>query len=550
MKIVSWIKSHPWMSLSIVSLIVLVGSVYGQLFQSYFATDEWWGFSFAVARPTFREIIQPTGLVSPGSNLLIAGLYRAFGINLPVWAGLALALHLTTTGLIYWLAARLSRSLLVGFASAALFAILPMGSEFVHQLSLLPGAVGVALAFSSLVAYSYRKPWVAAGLFLLSLSFTPYTAPFAGLVFLVELTLVERKTAWRSLLRLGPVAAVVAGYIWMVQAIAVKSGQLSDRPISGDTALAERLQMIGTKIYQTYGELILYRPGQIDRALVLQASHWLVGIALVIIVYLFWRRQVALARSALIGLLWIPVAISIFATLNTVHLESSYSGRYFYVSMAGLALLVSSLAVGVVNDLTVRKPKLAPLAVIGLVIVGILYYAPRTAKAVANEVGVGKTRRHIMETILADVPKPLPHDALFCFTSNAVHYGQSGDKIPLPFVHNFLFNIALFYRADDPQFRVFFTEGGYFLNPAANYYYYRDDPTAPSRIGPGLGFATNLENCQFLKTTYGILSLDEVYGFAYDGNRQRLTSISQPLRRYLAGDQSARAELYPWESTK
>lgn len=528
-------------------LIFLAILAYGRLIHGYFATDEWWAFSYAIAARNFRELLLPSGVYAPSANMFIYWLYQAFGLNALVWALIALGLHLGNTVLLYVIILRLSSNRLIGFLAAAAFTVLPMGSQFLHQFSMMPTS-GMATFFAllALLAYVYRRGIVAAILFFIALSFSPYAGPFVLLLPLMELVLFERKNWKQTVVRVGAVGLAFGAYLLALQQTSLKSQQLHDRPISGDSHVFERLLVVGQKMYQSYGELWHSLPGTIDSQLMLRTSTWIIVIALVLIVFIAYRRQWLAAKVTLIGLLWIPFSVSLFSTLNTVALDATFPGRYFYVTTVGVGLMFGGILAGLL-PLTLRKVRVSDLAIgcVALLLIG--FGLPKTQRAVAGEVELGQRRRMIMDTITTSAPKPLGRDALFCFTSNVGHYGTGPVDIPLPFVHNFNFNLAVYYRADVPALRDLFTESGYFVNPAASYYHHSRDKNDPHGIGPGIGFATNMDKCRALKEQYaGILDLEDIYAFAYDGNKGKVTDITAVTRQYLAGDQSIRDLLFPW----
>jgi len=55
-----------------------------------------------------------------------------------------------------------------------------------------------------------------------------------------------------------------------------------------------------------------------------------------------------------------------------------------------------------------------------------------------------------------------------------------------------------------------------------------------------------LSQCQQIVANNSYVTADRIFGFAYDGKDDTLHDISLPLRRYIAGDMSAKDALYPW----
>jgi hypothetical protein len=407
---------------------------------------------------------------------------------------------------------------------------------------------GRTFELAAALAYVYRRPYLAAGLFLVALGFSPYVVAGGIMIILIELVLFEKKKWRQSLLSGGLIAAVLASYVVIQKFITLKSTRVYDRPleVTAGGGLASRLQAVASKLYQVYGEVVNYQPGHLNQHQTLLIATLLVLGSLAVIALLFWRKQYRLARVALLAGAWIPTSVLLFSTLNTVSTDAAFPSRYLYTTSIGLSLLLATLLVGLLTVANVGQR--SAWVVGGAVLAGLLaFYLPKTQTVLTKEVALGSHRQAIMQAVDQSVAKPLPGAALFCFTSNASHYREDPAKIPLPFVHNFSFNLAVTYRANEPLFREFFDEGGIFLNPAASFYWYRKTPTGG--IGPGLGFATNLEECARLKADYSFLNEKNIYGFAYDGFTGKLTDISQPLGQYLNGDQSVRDQLYPWPHT-
>lgn len=525
--------------------LILIG--YGSLTRGYFATDEWWAFSYAISHPDIKSQLATSGVHAPAANLFIAWLYRTFGLNASIWGLLTLFFHLANTVMVYGLGTKLSGSRLVGLFSAAAFTSLPMGSQFLHQFSLMPTAgIATFFAFFALILYSWRRLIPAVISFAIGLAFSPYISPFIFLFFLIEAVLFQKKQWRRSLGHYGVIATLFAGYLLLQRRTTLKSDQLHDRPISGESDLFDRLQVVGQKIYQSFGELVSNLPGTISMELVLQRSTYLFIIGLALIGLLFWYRRWQLAKTALAGLLWIPASVTLFATLNTVALDATFPGRYLYIPTVGLGLLIGSL-LAAWQPTTKQNRAFNQSAIVAIIIVFLGFYLPQTRQNVLGEVKIGEMRHQIMDQIIQAVPRPLRRDALFCFTSNTGHYGVGPEQIPLPFVHNFAFNLGVVYRSNEPKLKDFFEANGFFLNPAASFYYLSGDQNDPHGIGPGIGFATSPEQCQGVIARHPTaLSLEDVYGFAYDGTKARLTDITLPLQQYLAGDQSVKSQLYPW----
>ncbi len=492
----------------------------------------------------------PAGLYAPAANLFIYLLYKFFGINASVWAILTLLFHTLNTYLIYWYTKRVTGRAIIGLLTAGLFAFMPMGSQFLHQFSMMPtSGIAVTLALISLILYSYQRSIMAAFFLFLSFNFSPYTIPFLFFLFLTEAVYFNRKKWLSSIGRFCAILVALGTYYYLLNEASLKSGELHDRPISGDSNLLDRLQVIGQKAYQGYSELLLNLHGQIDPDMAVRYSTIIVATSLLLIGLLLWRKQYQLTKTALLGLLWIPASLSLFSTLNTVALDAVFPSRYFYIATAGYGLLIGSIAVGLI-DKTYRRIKLGEVLVFLLLVVSIIRYLPTTRQIVAGEVALGTTRKMIMNSIIAQLPSHLGRDALFCFTGNAGHYGQGPEMLPLPFVHNFAFNLAVYYRADAEPLYDFFNETGYFVNPAPSFYYYSKEQKDPDGIGPGIGFTPNPSECKRIYEKFSFIRLDDVHAFAYDEEKQSLTNISVPMRAFITGNQSVESELYPWRSSQ
>ncbi len=534
----------------ITPLLILISLAYGKLIHGYFAADEWWGFSFAIASGNLKEALKPSGVYAPGANLFIYSLYHLFGTRAIVWAILTLVIHTANTGLVFWLASRLSKNRWLALWTAGLFAFLPMGSQFIHQFSLMPtSGVASLLALSSLVAYSYRKLILALILLLLSFSFSPYTVPFIFFTGLLEISLFSKKEWWRSVGRLVGVGGTFGLYYYLLNRISLKAGGLYDRPIHQGEDVVERLKAVGEKIYNGYGELLAQKPGLIDPAVMQGYSHYIVATAVVLIIILFLTKRYQYAKTALIGLLWIPASLALFSTLSTVAINVTYPSRYFYLSTVGLGLLVGSLVVGLLDysiNYAGQKIHIGSVMIGCLLLAAVGHYLPKTQAIITAEINTGKAKRLVIDAVTKAVPPPLQQrDGLFCFTSDTGHYATGPETIPLPFPINFNFPLAVIYRAKEPGLKSLFGRSDYFVNPAASWYWYAHPEAKPWEAGPGIGFATNLNDCQKMLGLYPFINHDQVYGFAYLGEKRQVIDISKPLRQYLAGDQTVRDQLYP-----
>jgi hypothetical protein len=552
-KVGDWAKQQRWQIAAVLGLIILVAIAYGRLIHGYFATDEWWAFSFAIANPNIKTAIMPSGVYTPSANLFIYALYYLFGLNAAVWAWLTLIVHTASTITVYFLGRRLSGRSIIGFIAAALFAAAPMGSQFIDQFSMLPtSAMATLFGFLCLLAYAYRRTILAAIFFFIALSFSAYAVPFIILAGLVELAIMTRKKWWKTILRFLPMIAGFGLYYYVLSITTFKATQLHDRPVVSDHGLFEHLRVILQKMYQGYGEVIVYRSGTIDPHAMLSISNTITAVAVLAIVALLIKREYRLAKTALIGYLWIPASLSLFSNLNTVALDAVFPNRYFYVTVVGIGLFIGSVVFGLFDWSAIKKKTkwktVLPQVAVTLAALGLLiFYTPKTRSIVEGEVKLGASRKMILDTIVREVPT-VGRDAIFCFTSNTGHYGSPPDSFPLPFAHNFGFNLAVTYRAKSTPLRVFFTESGYFVNPAASFYYFSRDQKDPDGIGPGIGFATSVDKCLEVKSKYaGHVGIKDYYGFAYDGTKPELTNITPALRRVLAGETVEPKELYPWQ---
>lgn len=547
-KITSWLHNLKrfTLPLSVAVLIALCFLAYGQILKGYFAADEWWALGFAISRQSLKEVFETAGIFAPGANLFIWLLYKAFGVNATAWALLALLLHIVNTHLLFWSTTRLSSRIEIGFFVAALFAILPMGSQFVDQFSLMPtSGIATTLGFLALLAYSYRYIWLTALLFFVSLLFSAYTVPFMLFIGLYEVVFIERKQWYKSLLRLLPVGLIFGIYYLLLRSISLNAGGLYDRPVTEGQSILERLMLVVQKAYQGYAEILLRQPGLIDPVFMVRYSTFIVIVAVTLIGILWHRKQYRLARTALVGLLWIPASLLLFSTLSTVALNVTFPGRYFYVGTVGIGLLLGSILIGLGS---LRSQLWPGQLILAICLVGLLFhYLPQTKKEVLIEVHSGQDKQLVMNAITQAVQPPLSQrDGLFCFTSNTGHFATGPEVIPLPYVINFNFPLAVVYRSNEPRLYPLFQKSDYFVNPAASWYYYSHPEGEPWKAGPGIGFATNIADCQKLLSLYPFITLDGVYGFAYDGPKKKVTNITEALRTYLAGDTTVRDQLYPW----
>ncbi len=546
----AWIIKQRYELSLCAALIILVIGAYGRLYHSYFATDEWWAFSFAISHRTIAEAILPSGVYAPSANLLIHWLYWTFGLNEQVWAVLTVSAHAATTVLVYLLTRKITQRSSIGFLTALIFAIAPMGSQFVHQFSMFPtSAMSTLFGFLGLLAYSYRRTILAAFLYFIALSFAPYAVPFIVLAALLEIVMIEWKKWWQAITRFLPMVTAFGLYYLVLKLTSLKTGGLKDRPVVLGESLLVHLEHIAQKAYQSIGELVTRPEAAFDPHSMLMTTHIVVAIVLVGIILLLVRKQYLLARTAIIGLLWIPASLSIFSTLNTTALDVTFPSRYLYVSILGLGLVVGSILLGLFDDLKLSKTTssitlgsiLTALACVGAF---MLYWKPLD-KILTAELQIAKNRKMIMETIATEVPS-VGRDAVFCFTSNTGHYGAYAEAIPMPFAHNFGFNLAILYRKNVPKMNEFFIDSSYFVNPAASFYRYTREQSDPNGIGPGIGFATSVQKCEEIHAVHGFIAVDSYYGFAYDGNAGKLINITPAIRKVISGQKAEAKSLYPW----
>jgi hypothetical protein len=533
-------------------LALLSMLAYGQLIHGYFATDEWWAMAFAIAHPTIKAALQPVALYAPSANLFIYWLWYTFGLNAVAWASIVLLLHTLNVLSLYGLTLKLSGNRWVGLLTASLFTLLPMGSQFIHQFSMMPtSGMGTTLALFGLLAYSYRKTWLATLLLMISFSFTTYTIPFIFLFILIEAVMFKRSHWQQSLWRLVPVIGGAALYFTVLKELIAHSGMLYDSPLNtAHVNLWSHIKTTLYKAYEVYGEFYLnYLPGSYDPNKVIAASNAVVMAVLFGCYFLALRRQWQWLKLVLLGLFWLPTSVILFSSLNTVATDATFPGRYLYVAAAGIGLMIGAFIVGALGS-----GKKMSSAVVGVVtLLAIIIYLPKIQYVIKGEVELGQVRQGIMDDVAAAVP-PAQHQhdpyMAFCLTSNQGHYGASPEEMPLPLVHNFSFNLGVLYRSHEPKMKAFFTNADYFVAPGSWWYYHPGFPAhadEPAYQTPGLGYAPNLRYCAMMNSIYTFVPIDSYYGFAYDGKTKKLIDTTAALRRYLKGDATAKADLYPWE---
>ena len=106
-------------------------------------------------------VTHPTAFRPPLYPLLLAGSYKVFGTHLMVGRGLNLTIGVVVVVLVYLLAERLGGSI-AGLVAGAVAAIYP--PLIANDVVLLTEPLSLALLLGMLLAFSYRKWWLAAGL--------------------------------------------------------------------------------------------------------------------------------------------------------------------------------------------------------------------------------------------------------------------------------------------------------------------------------------------------------------------------------------------------
>jgi tetratricopeptide (TPR) repeat protein len=245
--------------------------------------------------------------------------------NPAAWRLTGIALHAAAALLVRVLARRVSRSELAGWLAAFLFLFFPLSTETVffaafrgHQLAALSALAGLLLWQDG-----RRKASAAA----LALGLLAKETALAGPLLIVLHEAVFRRAELRARLRgLSGHAAVAAAYlVW-------RFGVLVPAPAQVSQAARMPLASLGWYL----GALVAPWPACLFRTLSSGAALWLLPYAAAV-----WAARKS--KSALFGLLWIPVALLPFLHLMAFAFYSPVADRYLYLAAAGAAVALASL---------------------------------------------------------------------------------------------------------------------------------------------------------------------------------------------------------------
>jgi hypothetical protein len=128
-----------------------------------------------------------------------AALYRTFGLNPVPYHATVLALHLVNVVVLWWIAARLTRSDWIAYGAATIFGLHPVYSEsvaWISGLNAVAATTGQLVCIATLTLHNeQRRPgWLAAGLASYGVALLFHQEIFvAPIVFLVYLALTQAR---------------------------------------------------------------------------------------------------------------------------------------------------------------------------------------------------------------------------------------------------------------------------------------------------------------------------------------------------------------------
>ncbi|KKT76878.1 MAG: hypothetical protein UW73_C0034G0003 [Microgenomates group bacterium GW2011_GWB1_44_8] len=319
-------------------LSVLVFTGYGATLNNGFVSDD---HETVVNNPNLGSMVYFSG--SPlelGRKLVPFVVYGLFGPQ-PFYFHLAnISFHLLTTFGVYLLFSLLSNRR-VGFLSAGIFAVHPIGSEAVNWVtggSYLMGSFWFIWSLNCYILSGRLKKkypyFLSVGLFFLSVTSSPLGIALWLIVLLYELVFGDIKKRFTKLLPF----MVLSSVLLMAYAPYIGSRALRLADLTGETAPG-RSELFSIPFIITYYLRLIIWPDALD------LYHWegagvgqkeivlsYLGLGLYLVLILISLRK---QRRLFFGLAFFLIALA--PSLSGLGVNSAVAERYAYLAFAGLA---------------------------------------------------------------------------------------------------------------------------------------------------------------------------------------------------------------------
>lgn len=567
---------RPSSAISFGLLAVAVAWTYGKLPHAFFQQDEWRSFGLEIyanslplwesLRFRLEELVLPSG--RPFAIFANAIEFQLWGITFTWYAYMSQAVHLTNTWLVFLLGRCLTGSAWLGLAAGLLFGVGSAHHQAVTWAALHTATQASLLCSLAALLYSLgirdgtqTRVWPAIGLLTLGLGFKEEALGFLVMLPLSHFLLLGHnrpplRAYWpvpaialfyMTARLLGNIGAYQAGQFGTDPALAGGSGEafiaLVHRAVTIPLKLlAQGLippdAMISTSqvlVRVAYPTLNRQRGtgiyDQLTQTAIVDGLSYLVALGVLTIValtvvYFFRTEAHREARVTLLALLLIIVFGSLFATVpGTFGGFSLVPSRYLYAPAFGTALLITmvSLAFARVATRAVRRPHLASaLALILVCPLAVAQARHVRLDILPPQIRLGELQRLLLRDLVQFRPS-VHQRALFYVESNTTYFGQSKPLMPFQFPFAYLL-LTIYSKNLDPSFLA----SDHFWQD-----FYREGYVETSERG--FGYFHDIRRLALtLRKAEGQLSLDDVYGFRWNGEAKTLTDITNEVREKFA----------------
>lgn len=377
-------------ALALACLAALVFLVHREALGCWFASDDFRWLEISEPGDVLRSFAGPWGhgpAYRPLARVSFLVDRVAFGRGATGWHVHSLVAHAIAATLFAVLLRRLSGDAVFALASAAVFAIFPLGYENSVWISGRIHPIGLswslaALVFFDRLAVGGRRLDAAGFLACLAMALLAYEASVYVIVFAALVALLRRPDPGRrSALLRGWLAAVVLTVAWA----AFRRWAVGDGTLYPVRAIAD----VPTLDFAAHVAKAMRRPPQR-----LGPAWWAVAAAAIATAWAAPRRLALLPLGALVAL----VGFAPFALVT-----GGVPARFLYASQAGIAIAVGALVAG-----AARVPRVgAPLA--ALLLGAILWPLAAQTDAIARDWRIaGQTGRRVLDDVATTTPGSAP----------------------------------------------------------------------------------------------------------------------------------------------
>ena len=442
--------------IQVILLILITGFVYLPILWGFFQQDEWFSYGFYIAHSDLslsdllRYYFAPDiGHYNPLTNLVQHGLFKVFGMNFFVFAGIGIVLHLLVVLAVYFFLRKVFKDHgMISFMLALLFGVL--GAQFqavswvVADISTLTasffGVVAMCVFWEFLDNKKHSYLLLSLFLVVVSLMFKEITIGLFPLFFLVLLIKTFRSVHLKEFGQILLISITGASYAFFRLAMIFI-------PVAGvERSLVTDSQPLGNIILN----FLVIPISTISQIIIpFNKLSLILGIIFIVLGFVAYSRSRGDRYRGLVlfAIAWVIFNSFIFAfSPEKVGIQFAVDSRNLYFSAIGGVIYLGSMVYLIFKN---QKSRLL-IVLISLFIFNILWLERNLYLLTM----LGGERREILETIKENHAS-LPKKVVFFAQSTDGYFGLSETEMIMPFQSGFGRTLLTWYW-DSEKFPISF----------------------------------------------------------------------------------------------